>query len=129
MPASEPVRFTTYNLLNLFAADTAEAWQHYETIAGAIRALDADVLAVQEILAPDEDEEDTQHHQKQVTQAQRPTVLLLGALMLSFAFALAFDNAHVDDYGIPRREIGNRFSQASDFFLFQRIDDIHRIFL
>ena len=32
MPASEPVRFTTYNLLNLFAADTAEAWQHYETI-------------------------------------------------------------------------------------------------
>ena len=48
-----PVRFTTYNLLNLFAADTAEARQHYETITGVIRALDADVLAVQEILAPD----------------------------------------------------------------------------
>ena len=47
------VRFTTYNLLDLFAADTAEARQHYETIAGVIRALDADVLAVQEILAPD----------------------------------------------------------------------------
>ncbi|HWM99562.1 MAG TPA: hypothetical protein VNO54_21180, partial [Streptosporangiaceae bacterium] len=47
------MRFTTYNLLNLFAADTAEARQHYETIAGVIRALDADVLAVQEILAPD----------------------------------------------------------------------------
>ena len=47
------VRFTTYNLLDLFAAETAEARQHYETIAGVIRALDADVLAVQEILAPD----------------------------------------------------------------------------
>jgi hypothetical protein len=47
------VRFTTYNLLDLFGAETAEARQHYETIAGVIRALDADVLAVQEILAPD----------------------------------------------------------------------------
>ena len=47
------VRFTTYNLLDLFAAETAGARQHYETIAGVIRALDADVLAVQEILAPD----------------------------------------------------------------------------
>src|SRR6266702_5305140 len=53
MPALESVQFTTYNLLNLFAADTAEARRHYETIAGVIRALDADVLAVQEILAPD----------------------------------------------------------------------------
>src|ERR1700749_769099 len=47
------VRFTTYNLLNLFAADTAEARQHYEAIVAVIRALDTDVLAVQEILAPD----------------------------------------------------------------------------
>ena len=47
------VRFTTYNLLNLFGAETAGARQHYETIAGVIRTLDADVLAVQEILAPD----------------------------------------------------------------------------
>ena len=47
------MRFTTYNLLNLFAADTAEARQHYEVIVAVIRALDADVLAVQEILAPD----------------------------------------------------------------------------
>jgi endonuclease/exonuclease/phosphatase family metal-dependent hydrolase len=47
------VRFTTYNLLDLFAADTAEARQHYETIVTVIRALDTDVLAVQEILAPD----------------------------------------------------------------------------
>jgi len=53
LTGSGAVRFTTYNLLNLFAADTAEARQHYETIAGVIRALDADVLAVQEILAPD----------------------------------------------------------------------------
>ena len=53
MPAPEFVRFTTYNLLNLFAADTAEERQHYEAIAEVIRALDADVLAVQEILAPD----------------------------------------------------------------------------
>ena len=53
MPARELVRFTTYNLLDLFGAETAEARQHYETIAGVIRALDADVLAVQEILAPD----------------------------------------------------------------------------
>jgi endonuclease/exonuclease/phosphatase family metal-dependent hydrolase len=47
------VRFATYNLLNLFAADTAEARGHYEAIVAVIRALDADVLAVQEILAPD----------------------------------------------------------------------------
>src|ERR1044071_6660946 len=47
------VRFTTYNMLDLFAAERASARQHYETIAGVIRTLDADVLAVQEILAPD----------------------------------------------------------------------------
>src|SRR4249920_3929925 len=53
MPALAFVKFTTYNLLNLFAADTAKDRQHYETITGVIRAMDADVLAVQEILAPD----------------------------------------------------------------------------
>ena len=47
------VLFSTYNLLNLFAADTAEERQHYEAVTGVIRALDTDVLAVQEILAPD----------------------------------------------------------------------------
>jgi endonuclease/exonuclease/phosphatase family metal-dependent hydrolase len=47
------VRFGTYNLLDLFAADSAEDRRHYETIAGVIRDLAADVLAVQEILAPD----------------------------------------------------------------------------
>jgi endonuclease/exonuclease/phosphatase family metal-dependent hydrolase len=49
----DSLRFSTYNLLNLFAADTAEARQHYEAIVAVIRALDTDVLAVQEILAPD----------------------------------------------------------------------------
>ncbi len=47
------MRFSTYNVLNLFAADTTEARQHYEAIVAVIRALDTDVLAVQEILAPD----------------------------------------------------------------------------
>jgi endonuclease/exonuclease/phosphatase family metal-dependent hydrolase len=51
--ASGTVRFGTYNLLDLFAADTAEHQRHYETVAGVIRDLAADVLAVQEILAPD----------------------------------------------------------------------------
>jgi len=51
--ASGTVRFGTYNLLDLFAADTAEHQRHYEMVAGVIRDLDADVLAVQEILAPD----------------------------------------------------------------------------
>ena len=49
------VLFTTYNLLNLFVGDSAEARQHYEMITGMIRALGTDVLAVQEILAPDSD--------------------------------------------------------------------------
>jgi endonuclease/exonuclease/phosphatase family metal-dependent hydrolase len=47
------VRFGTYNLLDLFGGDTAEARQHYEAVAAVILTLDADVLAVQEILAPD----------------------------------------------------------------------------
>ena len=40
------VLFTSYNLLNLFAGDSAEARQHYEMITGVIRALGSDVLAV-----------------------------------------------------------------------------------
>jgi hypothetical protein len=56
-PAPEPVpgsvRFGTYNLLDLFAADSAEDLRHYELVAAVIRDLDADVVAVQEILAPD----------------------------------------------------------------------------
>ena len=53
MPALDSVRFTTYNMLDLFGADTAEARRHYGAVAAVIRALDTDVLAVQEILAPD----------------------------------------------------------------------------
>ena len=49
------VLFTSYNLLNLFAGDSAEARQHYETITGVIRTLGTDVLAVQEVLAADGD--------------------------------------------------------------------------
>jgi endonuclease/exonuclease/phosphatase family metal-dependent hydrolase len=44
------VLFSSYNLLNLFADESAG---HYEAITGVIRDLGADVLAVQEILAPD----------------------------------------------------------------------------
>jgi endonuclease/exonuclease/phosphatase family metal-dependent hydrolase len=47
-----PVSFTTYNLLDLFADDSAASREHYEAIVGVIRSLDTDVLAVQEILAP-----------------------------------------------------------------------------
>jgi endonuclease/exonuclease/phosphatase family metal-dependent hydrolase len=53
LTGSGAIRFTTYNLLNLFEAGTAEARQHYEVIVAVIRALDTEVLAVQEILAPD----------------------------------------------------------------------------
>ena len=52
-PAS--LLFTSYNLLNLFAGDSAEAREHYEMITGVIRSVGTDVLAVQEILAPDAD--------------------------------------------------------------------------
>jgi endonuclease/exonuclease/phosphatase family metal-dependent hydrolase len=48
------VLFATYNLLNLFADDSPAGREHYETIVGVIRSLDTDVLAVQEIIAPDE---------------------------------------------------------------------------
>jgi endonuclease/exonuclease/phosphatase family metal-dependent hydrolase len=48
------VLFGTYNLLDLFGSDTAADRQHYEMIVEVIRGLDADVLAVQEVLAPDE---------------------------------------------------------------------------
>ncbi len=53
MTSPGSVLFTTYNLLDLFADDSAGARRHYEVIAAVIRALDTDVLAVQEILAPD----------------------------------------------------------------------------
>jgi endonuclease/exonuclease/phosphatase family metal-dependent hydrolase len=40
-------------LLNLFADASAASRRHYEAITGVIRGLGADVVAVQEILAPD----------------------------------------------------------------------------
>lgn len=49
------VLFTSYNLLNLFGDDSAEARQHYEMITEVIRTLGTDVLAVQEVLGPDDD--------------------------------------------------------------------------
>ena len=55
MPRTSPasVLFTTYNMLDLFAGDSAQAGEHYDRITAVIRALGTDVLAVQEILAPD----------------------------------------------------------------------------
>jgi endonuclease/exonuclease/phosphatase family metal-dependent hydrolase len=47
------VRFTTYNLFNLFGEDSAAGRRHYETVVAVIRSADPDVLAVQEILAAD----------------------------------------------------------------------------
>jgi endonuclease/exonuclease/phosphatase family metal-dependent hydrolase len=47
------VFFTSYNLYNLFADDSPTAREHYRTIVSVIGSLDTDVLAVQEILAPD----------------------------------------------------------------------------
>ena len=55
MPRTSPasVLFTTYNMLDLFAGDSVDAREHYQMITEVIRALGTDVLAVQEILAPD----------------------------------------------------------------------------
>jgi endonuclease/exonuclease/phosphatase family metal-dependent hydrolase len=47
------VRFTTYNLFNLFGDDSAAGRRHYETVVAVIRSADPDVLAVQEVLAAD----------------------------------------------------------------------------
>jgi endonuclease/exonuclease/phosphatase family metal-dependent hydrolase len=52
-PSPGSVRFATYNLLDLFADGSAAGRAHYEAIVGVIRSLDADVLAVQEVIAPD----------------------------------------------------------------------------
>lgn len=50
----DSVLFTTYNTLNLFQDDTPLQRDHYQLVVDAVRALDTDVLAVQEIRAPDE---------------------------------------------------------------------------
>ena len=46
------VLFTTYNLLDLGADDSASGADHYRAVVESIRALRTDVLAVQEICAP-----------------------------------------------------------------------------
>ncbi|WP_322770466.1 endonuclease/exonuclease/phosphatase family protein, partial [Frankia sp. Cr1] len=45
------VRFSTYNTLNLFESDSAEERDRYGRVVEVIRGLDADIVAVQEIIA------------------------------------------------------------------------------
>lgn len=54
VPRASPqsVLFTTYNVLDLFADISASGRGHYDAIVESIRALDTDVLAIQEIRAP-----------------------------------------------------------------------------
>ena len=47
----QPVRFASYNLLDLFESDSEEEQQRYQLIREVIASLNADVLAVQEIRA------------------------------------------------------------------------------
>jgi endonuclease/exonuclease/phosphatase family metal-dependent hydrolase len=47
------VLFGTYNTLNLFEDGSPAGHEHYRLVVATIRALDTDVLAVQEIRAPD----------------------------------------------------------------------------
>lgn len=47
------VLFSTYNMLDLFADDSAAGREHYRLAVESARALDADVLAVQEVRAKD----------------------------------------------------------------------------
>ena len=47
------VLFSTYNLLDLFADASAAGREHYDQAVASARALDADVLAVQEVRAQD----------------------------------------------------------------------------
>jgi endonuclease/exonuclease/phosphatase family metal-dependent hydrolase len=56
VPRTSPdcVLFTTYNVLNLFQDGSPEGRERYRLVVDSIRALDTDVLAVQEIRAADE---------------------------------------------------------------------------
>jgi endonuclease/exonuclease/phosphatase family metal-dependent hydrolase len=51
---SDSVLFTTYNVLDLFADTSTRGRAHYAEIVEAIRALGTDVIALQEIRAPNE---------------------------------------------------------------------------
>lgn len=57
MTAGEPgtVTFSSYNMLDLFEDNPEAGPGHYEKVVETIRQLDSDVLAVQEIRAPDLD--------------------------------------------------------------------------
>ena len=50
---SGSVRFTTYNVLDLGAGDSSADREHYGLVVASIRALDPDVLAIQEIRGAD----------------------------------------------------------------------------
>ena len=54
VPRASPqsVLFTTYNVLDLFADVTPSGRAHYAEVVETIRALDTDILAIQEIRAP-----------------------------------------------------------------------------
>jgi endonuclease/exonuclease/phosphatase family metal-dependent hydrolase len=54
VPRSSPdsVLFTTYNVLDLFADPSADGRAHYEQVVEAIRGIGTDILAIQEIRAP-----------------------------------------------------------------------------
>jgi endonuclease/exonuclease/phosphatase family metal-dependent hydrolase len=55
LPRTSPdsVLFTTYNVLDLFLSDGSAGAAHYEQVVAAIRELNTDVLAVQEIRGRD----------------------------------------------------------------------------
>jgi endonuclease/exonuclease/phosphatase family metal-dependent hydrolase len=51
--SSDSVLFTTYNVLDLFQADSSAETEHYQDVVKSIRELGTDVLAVQEIRGGD----------------------------------------------------------------------------
>ena len=52
--STDSVLFSTYNMLDLFADGSAAGREHYHLAVASARALDADVLAVQEVRAHDQ---------------------------------------------------------------------------
>ncbi len=52
--AAGSVLFATYNMLDLFADDSAAGLEHYRLAVESARALDADILAVQEVRGGDQ---------------------------------------------------------------------------
>ncbi len=56
LPRTSPdgVLFTSYNVLNLFQDDSAAERERYQQVVDSIRALGPDILAIQEIRAPDQ---------------------------------------------------------------------------